>query len=201
MRLTEIFNTDSDETWIGKLQSIVAKHGLSIFNGNNAYVIASEDRNYVYRFWVKDPGYEAWLDLAMQHQDNVHMPKILGKIRTVNAHFAKLPKDMKLKMVKIEKLKPATEEWADVANLVNHVIHERDADKWTPSTLIDAMVNATKELTGDQDEADKLEEFLNKNMEFMKVVCDLVNEGYNDFTDQNVMMRGLDPVITDPVAS
>ena len=201
MILAEIFDKDSDETWVKKLEDVVAKHGLSIFSGNNAYVIASEDRNYVYRFWVKDPGYEAWLDLVMEHQDNPHVPKILGQVRTIKGRFAKLPKDLSVKCVKIEKLKPASREWGDVANLINHVIHEVNVDEWSPRTLMSEIAKSALELTGDENQADKLEEFLDTNLDFVKIVCDLANEGYNDFTDENIMMRGDVPVITDPFAS
>jgi hypothetical protein len=205
MLLSEIFNADiSDQTWTATLQSIIDKHGLEKFTGTQATVITSRDRKSVYRIWVKDPGYERWLGVAEQMQDNPHIVKILGRQRTIETRFRGMPKDVKLKFVKLEKLESLRSkqmieafvfEMCEVINNWNvsqrqeqdvksfaKAIYEH-SEKWSATSVFAAV-----------------KEYIEKYESFLKVVLDLSRKGYNDWTIENIMLRGDVPVITDPLA-
>lgn len=184
MRLQEIFNTEkSDQRWTDQLQALINKHGLQKFSGLQATVITTPDREHVYRVWVKDDGYEAWMNLALTMQDNPHIVKILGKPRIIPTKFKGLPSDLKVKFVKLEKLDSLMKiKGKDGQTLEDAILKYGDPD-YTP---VDPAAT---------------EAFMKEHESFFKT-CDEVKKHLraNDFTTENIMLRGTTLVITDPVS-
>lgn len=193
MKLTEILDTDQDSNFQQALDAFIKRHGLEHSYGTNANVLLDTKRNYVYRFWFRDPGYEKWLKYAQLHQDNPHIVKILGKVRTSDARYKGLPKNLTMKYVKIEKLTPMVDE---------KLIH-----------AIDSAANLSDEYfkmyLKDWEDGKELPEWVKPLMQvahkypkLLSTILELKQHGLaNDLTGDNVMMRGQVPVITDPLGS
>lgn len=203
MLLNEIINAPSSEMrWTDALQAMVDKHGLHKFTGNQATVITSPDRKAVYRVWARDPGYEKWLAVAETMQDNQHIVKILGRLRTIPTRFKGLPKDVQLKFAKLEKLEPLADgplhDMVSVADdiLKNWSVSERE--EHDVESFIETMAAQAETLTDDPEEGAKLKRIAEQHKSFLKTQLELSLKGYNDFHAENVMLRGTTLVITDP---
>lgn len=199
MRLTEIFNSEkSDQRWTDQLQALIDKHGLKKFSGNQATVITSDDSKSVYRIWSRDVGYEKWLAVAEKMQSNPHVMKIQGRMRIIPTQFKGMPKDVKLKFVKLEKLTPIHDD--DLNELIiaaDHILsgwsmserNEHDVDSFIETIMA--------ELARDEN-VPQLRALAEKHRSFLETVLEVSRNGFNDFHEENIMLRGDTLVITDP---
>jgi hypothetical protein len=75
-------------------------------NGEFAYVYIPEGKDYVYKAWTQDDGFDAYLDI-IRNNKNKHFPKIL-KFKELPIHLARDTglKNTKVKILKLEKLQP-----------------------------------------------------------------------------------------------
>lgn len=178
MYLSEIFDTErSDKRWTDIVNDMIEKHGLKKFQGLQATVIATPDRDHVYRMWTRDPGYEQWLDIASKMQDDPHVVKILSKVRTIKTKFKGMPSDLKVKLVKLEKLNPIVKDKGKA---------DRAFHYWTFS----------------EDKRSIDQSFMMNNKSFFDTL-NKINDStrLNDVTAENVMMRGDTLVLVDPIRS
>jgi hypothetical protein len=176
MYLSEIFNAEiSDQRWTDIVNAMIEKHGLESFHGLQATVVATPDRDHVYRIWTRDPGYERWLDIARGMQDNPHVMKILSRVRTIPTKFKGMPKDLKVKFVKLEKLKPIVKNKARADQAFHY---------WTFS----------------EDKENIDQSFMMNNKSFFDTLNKINDKvRLNDVTADNVMMRGDTLVLVDPL--
>lgn len=185
MLLFEVFDTPKVESkWTDFVQALVDKYGLQKFTGNQATVLSSRDRTSVYRIWSKDPGFEKWLSYVQQHQDNPYVVKVLSKVHVVQTQFKSMPSDVKLKIVKLEKLTPISDQhfW----NALDTVVAEQ------PVADFEQFKNSIEQAYSN------VKPVIDKYEPFFRFVHQLMVFGANDLNSENVMMRGNVPVVTDP---
>ena len=141
--------------------------------GMQAKVLIPPGRNYVYRLWHNDPGYDRWLTYCVQHKSSPFVPKILSRVRTLNLKFKRMPAT-EFKLVKLEKLTPVNRE---LEKLLDHVMVR------TSGEVFDRML----------EQAPQYKPFF----EFLHTAGKYLD--FNDINVDNVMMRGSTPVLTDPL--
>lgn len=199
MRLNEIFNTEkSDQRWTDQLQALIDKHGLKKFNGNQATVITSEDRKSVYRIWSRDPGYEKWLAIAEKMQSNPHIMKIKGRLRIIPTQFKGMPKDVRLKFVKLEKLAPIKDdEINELVIAADHILSGWNSTERNDHDVDSFIETIMAELERDG-EVPSLRALAEKHRSFLETILEVSRNGFNDFHEENIMMRGDTLVLTDP---
>lgn len=100
MNLNEIYSDKGIQDFVEHLN----QYG-EVKNGEFAYVYIPEGKDYVYKAWTHDPGFDAYLDI-IQNNKNKHFPKIL-KFKELPIHLARDTglKNTKVKILKLEKLK------------------------------------------------------------------------------------------------
>lgn len=132
-------------------------------------------------FSSSDYAYEAFLKLAMAHQDNPHFPKIFGKLVKITPKYYG---------VRLEPLTPYKYDSTTIRRYTRYrnYMHNADVD---PNSIV-AM------------EYEDCLEFLYEYPQ-LKEALDLIIDGLldiygNDISNKNLMMRGKTIVITDPVA-
>ena len=199
MLLNEIFNSDkSDQRWTDQLQALIDKHGLKKFSGNQATVITSDDSTSVYRIWARDPGYEKWLAVAEKMQSNPHVMKIKGRMRTVPTQFKGMPKDVKLRFVKLEKLAPIRDdEINELVIAADHILSGWSISERNEHDVDSFIATIMAELERDEN-LPHMKELAEKHRSFLETVLEVSRNGFNDFHEENVMLRGDTLVITDP---
>lgn len=140
------------------------------------------DTPYVLKiFSSSDYAYEAFLTLAMKHQDNPHFPKIFGKMVKVTPKY---------NAVRIEPLTPYKADSTLIRRYTRYRNYMR-GNTVDPNSIV-AM------------EYEDCLEFLYEYPK-LKEALDLIIDGLlglygNDISNKNLMMRGSTIVITDPVA-
>lgn len=108
MRLTEltgykkdpIYNILQNSTNAEELQDNLEANGFKkyvIGTGLYSSVLSRPNLDYVVKIFSNDPGYEKYLSYIIKYQNNPHVPKMRGKIISVNPRF---------KVVRLEKLRP-----------------------------------------------------------------------------------------------
>lgn len=186
--------------WTDALQAMVDKHGLQKFTGNQATVITSANRKVVYRVWAKDPGYEKWIEIARSMQNNPHIVKVYGPVRTIPTKFKGMPKDVQLKFVKLEKLQPmqiSRGPWrlaVDAGDVIsNWNMSERNENN------IDSFIESiAAQADTYNNDGEKIREQAIAQKPFLETMLELSRHGYNDWREENIMLRGSVLVITDP---
>ena len=197
MLLSEILNLKSDVKFTDAVEAFVNKHGIKAFKGSNATVI---DRDgYVWRTWFNDPGFERFLKYIESNKSNPHLPKILSRVREEPVQFKGMPKGMKIKYVKVEKLSDL--EPGDLSDAIGAALIL--ANRNIKSTSVDELADliAKKNIVPSDSDATSFEiaGTVRKYKKFFEVINDLHNDHRaNDIISSNVMMRGDVPVITDP---
>jgi hypothetical protein len=161
----------SDLRYSEAIDLFVKKHGLDWDGGAHAEVYIPPGKNYIWRSWTRDPGYESFLKYVQANSSNPHLPKLLSRVREEPLEFKGIPKGVTLKFVKIEKL-----------SALNH-----------GDPLERLLVHGFDELT-----VFTKKDFPPEYKRFYDTCEDLIERGADDIDNRNVMMRGDVPVITDP---
>ena len=161
-------------TYREQLERLAVGYNMRRAGGGQAEILMPEGRNYVYRAWISDTGYETWLDYAVRHQSNPFVPKILSRVRVLPYQFKRMPSDLQIKFVKLERLAP-------IGTTLARIVDEF-AGGWT------------------RDEIEPLLDRSPQYIEFFDWMYLMRRElGFNDVNDDNVMMRGPTPVLIDPI--
>lgn len=184
MHLTEITAfKPSTETFHSALSKFADEHGLDIKDGTNAQVFV-RNKPWVWRVWLNDPGFERFIEYVKEHPNNPHLPKVMSRVRTETASFKRMPKDMTVKYVKLEKLGELGESYLDT--LLDELMKLKQ-----PSSFEDLEAQAKG--LGDEAVA-----FVQEHKKFFETFVELRKAGANDLYCQNVMTRGETFVIMDP---
>lgn len=184
--------------------------------GQGAHAVAVQIGNYAYKFWLVDDAYERFAEYAIKHQDNPLMPKIYGGIKSVPAFFLKHEAaPARVKYVKLELLQPVESEQHSLVVLENNPstirldrfiantyrwIHDADWQKslmsWIPGAVRPPSFEFPEGTTFD-DLSDELKLWATTCRE----LYDINNQESDlDLHSENLMARGNQPVILDPVA-
>lgn len=123
-----------DKDFYEIINDIARKNGHDWDSGALGVVFMPKDKNFVYKCWIQDGGYEKYLEIVEKHQDNVFFPKLLSKKRKLETFF-KRPTNFEydINIVKMEKLNPLpmrTGLTNDLMRLIKQVEYCR-ADKLT----------------------------------------------------------------------
>jgi hypothetical protein len=160
----------------------------------------------VYKFWAKDSAYEKFVQFVEQHQSDKHLPKLKSKIKKLHSFFKK-PKDFpeKIKYVKMEQLTPIKYSdllpgaknvyLVDAIKTIYHGIahHKSNSLRWVVQNIRE------DEGTSLSDESLDLIDSL---FATIKLMCEKIPEfeqSAPDWHSGNIMMRGKDVVIVDPM--
>jgi len=158
-----------------RFSDYLAQYGFR-YVGQGFYGIVFEKPGYPYIFKVfkEDPGYLSYVRFCKSHQDNVHIPKIKGNIIKINDDTY---------AIRTEKLRPIE---GRVGNAIT------------------SMSNYMRKIY----RYERLSDFAKQDLEELSVEYPGIYElfkyflenGYNlDMHSENLMMRGSDIVLTDPV--
>jgi hypothetical protein len=201
LELIGIKNGHIDDTFPNFILELAKKHGIEIKEGLQAHVLLIPGKNYVYRIWVHDSGYEDWLRYCETHQSK-YLPKVLSKVRTLNVTFKRLPKDLKLKVVKLERLDPIDNvNFENALAVFNQLIFRMRLSK-IKTLSIDELIEEMKNVPDDtyEEPGPHIESVVRHYEGFFEYIQGLV-ETLNDIAgDNNVMMRGDTPVLSDPLS-
>lgn len=175
----------SEEDAINKLK----KHGFNLLSDEGTYsTIWTHPRlDYVLKLYrEQDKGYTEFAELASRHQSNPHFPRFRGLPIRVSPGIIAL---------RIERLQP----WVFNRNDPDHV-----AIDWLLSYADDPDWKKALEDEAPEAVRKKVLDFMEKWPGFARAIglmAESVSKNPDigfDFVDQNIMMRGDCPVITDP---
>ena len=176
--------------------------------GVAAQVLVHSDGT-IYKFWAKDSGYEKFIEFVQSHQGDKHLPKLKSKIKELHSFFKK-PKNFpeKIKYVKMEKLTPIKYEdllpgskniyLIDAIKTIYHGVahHGRGTDrslKWAIQSLREDEGSSLS------DESLDLIDSLFLTIKAMDAKIPGFDQASPDWHSGNVMRRGKEIVITDPL--
>lgn len=111
MKLTE---KASDHTIFSYLEMLKNKKKLTMHNGSFGLVLIPQSRKYVYRIWVDDPAYDEWAKIMIKNQDNLAVPEIFRKVKTITGKF--LSGTIQLKVMKMEYLYPLANTYVELTD-------------------------------------------------------------------------------------
>jgi hypothetical protein len=207
MKLNELhgYKQYQTKTLAEIINTFIKKYGIKISNGAFAFVVIPKDKNYVYKIWTKDDGYEAFLKY-LETAKSDHLPKV-GKIRLLPFFFKRdeaISGD--LKIVRIEKLDHLTgdlkNQMNDGLSSFNHII-----EIISDYTGIDSLISKIESSTVSKIIKNKVTclSWISKNKKLAEDLLKLakfISEEYpgkvlTDFVG-NIMLRGSTPVIIDP---
>lgn len=188
--------------------------------GQGAHAVAVQIGSFAYKFWLVDDAYEKFAEYAIKHQDNPLMPKIYGGIKSMPAFFVKHEAaPARVKYVKMELLQPLQSGsikivvipgFSDTLGLDRFIsnsyrwIHnetwKEDFLKWIPNAVPSQMYDGKYALPEGATFDD-----LSYELKLWATTCrelyDLNHQEADlDLHSENLMARGNQPVILDPVA-
>lgn len=208
MKLFELtgVNSQREKDMIQLLKDISGEGSKfkKVGDGVAAQVFVHES-GVVYKFWAVDSAYEKFIEFVEKNSNNKHLPKLKSKVKLLHAFFKK-PKDFpeKIKYVKMEQLEP-----------IKHSTKMPGTRELYVTDIIHGIVNAI-ELGDDEGtfiselEADEGRDLSPEATRAITELFDLFKKMMKypgmsklniDIHSGNIMMRGHDIVITDPVNS
>lgn len=139
-------------------------------SGQGGVVFEKPDYPYAFKIFSDDPAYKDYLLYAIGHQDNIHVPKIKGKMIRINEHTF---------VARIEKLQnPSGDDFEQVMSEYSSV--------WEYDDLLTVKLHFTK---------DKFPQLYNLIMDLGKKFPDYIL----DLHRGNFMMRSGTIVLIDPL--
>jgi len=206
---------------LGDLIKFISKPGSKFKKagrGAMAQVFSHEDGT-MYKFWIKDNAYEKYIDYCLDNQDNPHVPIFYTPIKTLHSFFTR-PKSFpdEIRYIKMEKLKPVGEfeKWRGLKgnyNSIESVIYImiyyydnngkyirqdkkeklKDKDLNFDPHFFESYDSVTPESKKEILDTFKIVQFVKKTIGKNNIRLDL-HLG-------NIMKRGSQVVITDPMAN
>ena len=196
----------------GVFVDLCEKHGIRVASGGFGFVIKSS-KPYVYKVWSKDEAWEDWLTWAKANPSK-YIIKQLGPVRDLPFEFGSISagedaeqgnknrakkaagKTVKLKYVKLEKLSPLRDgTLADAIMIACKIVPNmvsRDT-RYTVEELAHKIADVSHLI---EDDILLNEKFFEAYLDVARAVGKMGHT--TDLHDENVMMRDMTPVITDP---
>lgn len=199
MRLEELQKAPSDVTgwrkdgkssnnWHLQLDDLLSKYGYKgIGKGGRGSVYRNPNSKKVIKIFSRDSYYMSWVEFAKAHPNNPWVPKFRSNLIALKklgdaAHTKNIPSD--IFAIAMEELTPSSSDSELAFIIVVFMNNYKDPD-WDPS--VTSYYKEFKQLRQDP--------------QFMEVVEFLAqHEDYVDLAAANIMLRGNQPVITDPLA-
>ena len=207
MKLNELhgYKQYQTKTLAEIISTFIKKYGIKISNGAFAFVVIPKDKNYVYKIWTKDDGYEAFLKY-LETSKSEHLPKV-GRIRTLPFFFKRdeaISGDLKIvRIEKLDHLSGDSKKQMDSGLSSFNYVMETVADY----SGIDSLISKIEASTAPDiiKKRVKCLDWISKNKtlaEDLLKLAKFINEEYpgkvlTDFVE-NIMLRGSTPVIIDP---
>lgn len=156
MRLDELAGTKkyADFTVKDVLYHLVAKHGHEVASdGYHSRTILVNGKDYVYKFWVDDQGYEKFLEYVKANP-SPFLPKVLKGPKAMSRFFSKPlhSKILKFRYAVLEKLSKPSD-----ADLMKYGLIIRVVGRMLKEGLLKALEwchHSVKRLSIDMDDAD-----------------------------------------------
>lgn len=132
MRLDELtgYHKYEQHTFSEFVSTILKDQGYKLAKGAFAFVLIPPGKDYVYKCWVSDKGYEHFMKIVQENQGNPFLPKLLSKIHKVPIFF-KRPEtiDGHVNVVKMEKLEPLRNGGGDFVRMADAFMRWEDLTK------------------------------------------------------------------------
>lgn len=201
MRLSELLGYHKYEqmSFMDFYRDVFKKIGYAGGSGAFGFVLIPPSGDFVYKCWINDKGYDAFINLIKYHQDNPFFPKILSKLHRIPIFFKRPATiDGYLNVIKIEKFTHP------VMNKVTYTLYKcisktiDDVKSLSKEEIIEKIKISVKASDDDKEIKDKLDP--EKLYDAAKVLVKALDD-YKITTDlhgANMMMRGNQIVITDP---
>lgn len=204
----------ADQHLANILNAFIEKKQIKVRSGGFAFVIIPKDKDYVFKVWLKDPGFETYLKFIKNHSGDKHFPKVIGDVHDVPMFFKRDAKaGDTMKVVRLEKLEPFPH--GDVREgMLDYVVSR--LRKLKIASLTDADVpELIKKFKIDKPTAslygvprtvqpDELNALLGKSESLLKAMIAVWKElgpnnpSIGEDLAGNIMLRGDVPVIVDP---
>jgi hypothetical protein len=207
MKLLELHGHQryADFTLSQNLNKFIIDKKIKVESGTFGFAIIPKDKDYVYKCWTKDAGFEAFLDYVQKHKSDKHLPKLIGSIRSIPLFFKHNQlKDLKLKVQRVEKLDELQDDQESPIEAVIKMVrnfksgHEPTTADILERTKRNAFHTVNHDNEGEHkeliDEISKLGSFVESLVDIRKALPNAFKE---DFLG-NIMLRGKIPVIIDP---
>lgn len=179
--------------------------------GRGAFGVAVMIGQSVYKFWLSDSAYTDYVKYCLTHTDNPCLPKFLSSIKTMPAFFKKhadAPSD--IQYIKMEMLSQVSINNLDIIisskskktvsiRTISQIVQRQKGNK-------DNIISAIVDLTLDWAEVN----ISNFNQELVLLIDTFIdinklieqnNNHLFDINDSNMMQRGTQLVILDPIAN
>lgn len=207
MKLLELTGVKSHyDKDVFQIQDLLQSGGKFIKAGDGYFAIVfKHDSNVAYKFWGYDPAYEKFVNFCNKHKDNPFFPKFKSPVKKMTAFF-KRPETFpdKLSYVKVELLTEFNENASRIGNMPT-------------LSFIEFFTDYVQDLKNDDSLEQQVEWTMArprfKSLEKTDAVKKQITELYealglilkelgtiNDLHIGNLMMRGTQVVITDPIA-
>jgi hypothetical protein len=157
MRLFEIYHKYEDMTFAEYLETLLQTNVAKIASGNFAAVIIPKNRNFIYKLWINDVGFESWVAFCKANQSNQIfgslLPKFIKDTVVLNIPFSRNTryKDTKMKIQRIEKLDSG---YVDFSPITIDTYHEFDNWPELLKFMFDSKIKSV-EFDDDYDDEDK----------------------------------------------
>lgn len=199
---------------LDELVGVKSKHELSLYQlidawekesgykklgqGNFAYAYKHPSRDEVLKLWIKDSGYEKFVEYCRAHQSNKSLPKILSPVKSFSTFHRRLHGfPDKIKYVRMELLRKLTPDdmgpgfdrkLMGVLNKIKQGIMKNDK---LPKETLDKIALHWND--------DKIPQHV---LDLIDAIAELKHLGRLDTHDDNIMVRPStgEFVITDPIA-
>jgi hypothetical protein len=183
--------------------------------GHGASATVMTDGTDVYKFWVQDRAYDAFVQYVSKNQSNPWLPKLKSPVKTLPAfhlRHSKMPD--RIKWVKLEKLTPivtradghymfkfSNDESVEALSLINFFIDLQDNSKSRIDNELARLISKQMFIETKLEQASPELYLLAKTAADIGRIVEAQHGTTNDFYSGNMMMRGNQLVITDPIAN
>lgn len=190
----ELLEKASQHTIVSYLDMLTSRKNINIASGSFGVVLIPKHKQYVYKIWVDDVGYDHWVDICRANQHNPHIPKLLSQPKQLVCNFAS--GEFIAKMIKIEYLQP----YSNQTLLCS--------DEYGRSTAV-AFHKLCEYilLNGKQDFLLKYKNFSKEDEQTISDIVEVLSQieiqptMKVDIDPKNILMRGKVAVIADPVGA
>lgn len=204
MQLLELVGVKKyyDKNLDGIVDLFAQKH--KVIGGGMFSIVFDADADTIYKFWIKDPGYEKFVNYCIKNKSNPYLPKFKSPIKTISTFFER-PADFpdKIKYIKMEKLSPYTDEhrigisdWDKMVQLIADVMYINDFD--VDQTMDFIKTESPRGRKCSPEELKEVRKVARILFDLGKLVSNPAND--IDLHRGNFMFRSNQFVIIDPIA-
>jgi hypothetical protein len=170
--LNELLGYKQFETkWLADiLIDLIKEKKIKVDRGSFAFVVIPESKNYVFKVWTVDEGFDGFLKYIKANQDDKHLPKLIGSTRKIKTFYQKTKRDPEFVNVqRVEKLyKLDDKQIFFVAGVLNAIRYGRHKQ-------LDAAIAAVLKEYNEIDSSEKHTELTEQQIGFVESYFKLKN--------------------------